>query len=79
MEGFVQNADFNFLSGDGTIKASNLEIQNAQIYHRGTNKWQLDVKQNIAGTIAGFGDVVLKSRPVTIDVNQLWRGRLIFP
>lgn len=77
LTGTATNANLRFSSGDGTIKAKDLVIQNAQIFHRGTNKWQLDVKQNIAGTIAGYGDIELQSRPQTVNVQELWRGRLI--
>ncbi len=78
LNGAAQNVDFTFLDGDGRIYASDLEIQNATIFHRGTSDWQLDIKENIAGTINGYGDVILKSRPPMVDIEQTWRGRLIF-
>jgi len=78
LNGNVQNADITFLDGDGRIYAQDLEIQNAQIFHRGTSEWRMDVKQNIAGTINGYGDVILNNRPTVVDVDVTWRGRLIF-
>ncbi|AZQ45171.1 DUF2807 domain-containing protein [Nonlabens ponticola] len=78
LEGNVENADITFLDGDGRIYAADLEIQNAQIFHRGTSEWRMDVKQNIAGTINGYGDVILNSRPTNVDVDVTWRGRLLF-
>ena len=54
-------------------------IQNAQIFHRGTAAWNIDVKQNITGTIAGYGDVVLNERPTSVNVQETWQGRLIIP
>lgn len=78
LDGTAQNVDFTFLDGDGTIKALDLEIQNAQIFHRGTNLWQLDVQQNITGTISGYGNVALKQRPANVNVQELWRGRLVY-
>jgi hypothetical protein len=78
LDGIAQNADFTFLDGDGTIKALDLEIQNAQIFHRGTNLWQLDVQQSITGIISGYGNVALKQRPVNVNVQELWRGRLVY-
>lgn len=77
LTGSVINANFNWDRGDGRLYANDLVIQNAQIVHRGTSFWELDVKQHISGTISGYGDVFLKSRPTTINVEETWRGRLI--
>ncbi len=77
LSGSVENADFNWDEGDGRLIANDLIIQNAQIFHRGTASWNMDVRQNISGNINGYGDVILKSRPVTVDVQETWQGRLI--
>jgi len=79
LSGAVQNANLNWNLGDGKLLAEDLIIQNAQIFHRGTNDWNIDVKQNISGTISGYGDVILKSTPAIIDVEENWQGRLILP
>ncbi|MGB5983445.1 MAG: head GIN domain-containing protein [Nonlabens sp.] len=79
LSGAVQNANLNWDLGDGKLLAEDLVIQNAQIFHRGTNDWNIDVKQNISGTISGYGDVILKSAPNSINVEENWRGRLIVP
>lgn len=77
LTGQVNNASLEWYSGDGQLFASDLEIQNAQIYHRGTHNWQIDVKQNIAGSIVGYGDVILEYAPVSVNVQETWQGRLI--
>jgi len=77
LNGVVQNANLEWYSGDGQLIARDLEIQNAQIFHRGTNNWQIDVKQNITGTLSGYGDVILETAPVNINVDEIWDGRLI--
>ncbi len=78
LTGNVINANLNWDRGDGRLYAKDLIIQNAEIFHRGTSFWELDVKQNISGTINGYGDVFLKSRPVNVNVEETWSGRLIF-
>ncbi|ARN77926.1 hypothetical protein BST97_07905 [Nonlabens spongiae] len=77
LSGTVENAFLNWDQGDGRLLAEELIIQNATILHRGTNEWRMDVKQNISGTISGYGDVILKSQPAFINVDETWRGRLI--
>ena len=79
LSGNVVIANLNWDKGDGRLIAPDLVIQNAQIFHRGTASWNMDVKQNIAGTISGYGDVILKERPTTVTVQETWRGRLIIP
>ncbi len=77
LSGEVENAFLNWDQGDGMLLAEDLIIQNATIFHRGTNDWRMDVKQNISGTISGYGDVILKSQPASVNVEETWRGRLI--
>ncbi|WOI22707.1 head GIN domain-containing protein [Nonlabens ulvanivorans] len=77
LTGQVNTASLEWYSGDGQLFATDLEIQNAQVYHRGTHNWQIDVKQNIAGSIVGYGDVILESSPVSVNVQETWQGRLI--
>lgn len=77
LSGSVENADLNWEEGDGRLIANDLIIQNAQIFHRGTASWNMDVRQNISGIINGYGDVILKSRPTTVNVQETWQGRLI--
>lgn len=77
LNGFVENSILEWFSGDGQLIARDLEIQNAQIFHRGTNNWQIDVKQNITGTISGYGDVIVETAPVNINVNETWDGRIL--
>jgi hypothetical protein len=77
LSGTVENADLNWDEGDGRLIANDLIIQNAQIFHRGTATWNMDVRENISGIINGYGDVILKSRPTTVNVQETWQGRLI--
>lgn len=77
LTGSVENANLNWDKGDGRLIANDLIIQNAQIFHRGTASWNMDVRENISGIINGYGDVILKSRPVTVYVQETWQGRLI--
>lgn len=77
LTGQVEIAYLEWYSGDGQLLAKDLEIQNAQIYHRGTQNWQLDVKQNITGSIVSYGDVILEAAPASVNVQETWEGRLI--
>lgn len=79
LSGAVENAVLNWEIGDGRLLAEDLIIQNAQIFHRGTNDWNIDVRERITGVINGYGDIYLKSNPSSISVEETWRGRLILP
>jgi hypothetical protein len=77
LSGRVENADLNWLNGDGRLLGEQLIIENATIFHRGTNDWFLNVTNSIEGIINGYGNVYLPTAPVSVDVQQPWRGRLI--
>ncbi|MGB3591207.1 MAG: head GIN domain-containing protein [Nonlabens sp.] len=77
LRGKATNSSLTWWSGDGILDASNLEIQEAQIFHRGTADWHLNVVTRLSGVINGYGNVYVRQRPATIDVLETWRGRLI--
>lgn len=77
LSGTVENALLESYSGDGQLFCRDLIIENAQIFHRGTNNWQLDVRSSISGQILGYGDVILEQFPPQVTVDQTWYGRLI--
>jgi hypothetical protein len=48
------------------------------VYHRGSNDMIVYPVQKIEGIINATGNVVLKYVPVIIDVEEVFRGRVIY-
>lgn len=68
----------NFYFGDGRFYGENFEVQNIKVYHRGSNDIIVKAIQKIEGQILSVGNVILKSYPTIIEVEELFRGRLIY-
>lgn len=69
---------FGLFDGDVRVEAADLEIQNVKFYHRSTNKLIVAPIQVLEGEIWGLGDVISKSQPPIILVEEFFTGRLIF-
>ena len=78
LEGTVIDADIEFQSGNGRLEGENLVIENAIVFHRGTNDIIINVTNTLQGEIVSTGNVVVVSTPNQVAVSELYRGRLIF-
>ena len=78
LNGSVENFDLFFAAGDGRLEARDLIVQNYDIFHRGTNKLIINPQQSLKGDIYSYGDVISVNRPLVVDVEEHFRGKLIF-
>ena len=78
ISGTTNSAIFNFWAGDGRIDASDLIIQNMNVYHRGSNDMIVRPIQSITGKMVSTGDIILKNNPPIVDVQQLYQGHIIY-
>ncbi len=78
LKGTVINLSLVIASGDSRIEAQDLEAQNIDLNHRGSNDMLINARQSIKGVIRGTGDVLGYYRPATIAVEEIYKGRLIF-
>ena len=72
--------DFNITiaAGDSRIEAENLEADNVVLNHRGTNDILTNPQIAVRGIIRGNGNVICFNRPETIEVEEIFNGRLLF-
>lgn len=78
LTGSVENFDGFFAAGDGRLEARELIVQNYDLFHRGTNKLIINPQQSLKGEIVSYGDIISVNRPPIVDVEEKFRGRLIF-
>lgn len=78
LSGSVQNANFFFAAGDGRLEARDLIVQNYEVFHRGTNKLIINPQQSLKGDIYSYGDIISVNKPPVVDVEEHFRGKLIF-
>lgn len=78
LSGSATNAFFGLYSGDCKIEAASLLVQKLDLYHRSTNDMVVNPQQYIKGEIVSLGNVISKNRPPTVEVEEMYRGELIF-
>ncbi|MBT8295705.1 MAG: DUF2807 domain-containing protein [Gramella sp.] len=78
LSGNVVNFDGFFAAGDSRLEARDLIVQNYDLFHRGTNKLIVNPQQSLKGDIFSYGDIISVNRPPVVDVEEHFRGRLIF-
>ena len=65
-------------AGDSRVEANALLADRVNLDHRGSNEILVNPRHRISGRIRGYGDVLSYNRPDTVEVEELFRGRLIF-
>ncbi|MBC2838940.1 head GIN domain-containing protein [Robiginitalea sp. SC105] len=65
-------------AGDSRVEAPDLDALRVSLNHRGSNEILVRPINRIDGVIRGYGDVLSYNRPDTVEVEEAFRGRLIF-
>ncbi len=76
--GETERLNIGFFSGNGRFEGENLMADEVDLFHRGSNDIIVHPLSRISGTIYSTGDVIALNRPSTVDVEELYQGRLIF-
>ena len=78
LRGQTQALSITVAAGDSRIEAEGLIAETVQLNHRGSNEILVNPTRRIAGVIQGYGDVLSYNRPQEVEVDETFRGRLIF-
>lgn len=78
LRGTTENLNINIAAGDSRVEAESLIAQNVTINHRGSNDIMINPQRSLQGLISGTGDVISFNRPDVVDIEVIFRGRLIF-
>lgn len=78
LSGQAETAFIGLYSGDGRVEATNLIVQDLNIYHRSSNKMIVNPRQAIRGEIRSVGNVIAVFQPPVVEVEAFYTGRLIF-
>tara|TARA_R110002051_G_scaffold325678_2_gene430114 strand:- start:27884 stop:28642 length:759 start_codon:yes stop_codon:yes gene_type:complete len=78
LKGTTQNFNINFAAGDSRLQARDLVAQNISLFHRGSNDMLLNPQESLSGSIVGTGDVLSYNQPPIIQVEALYKGKLLF-
>jgi len=78
LNGSSENFSVVIAAGDSRIEAASLLAQNVTLNHRGSNDVLINPQESLRGTIRGTGDVRSFNRPDIVEVQELYKGKLIF-
>lgn len=78
ISGQTNNLNITFASGTSRFEGRDLMAQNIQLWNRSSNDMIVNPQQSIKGRISGTGDVILINTPPIIEVEEQYKGRLIF-
>lgn len=78
INGHSEEMLLNFYFGNGRFYGKDFHVENVKVYHRGSNDMFVYPIQKIEGIINATGNVVLENVPPIIDVEEVFRGRLIY-
>jgi hypothetical protein len=78
LSGTAAFASFGLYAGDSRIYSEDLIVETLYVFHRSTGVMVVNPQLAIRGKIVSLGNVISKHRPPIIEVEELYRGRLIF-
>lgn len=78
IDGQVNNLFVGFYSGSGRFEGENLEAQNIEVFHRGSNDMIVNPIQSLSGELRGTGNLISINQPPIVGVERFYTGRLIF-
>lgn len=78
ISGSTNSLSLTFAAGTSRFEGRNLIAQNVQIWNRGANDMIVNPQQQIKGKISGTGNVIAVNEPPIVEVEEVYKGRLIF-
>jgi hypothetical protein len=78
VSGKTNNLNVTFASGASRFEGRNLIAQKVDIWNRSSNDMIINPIQEIKGKISGTGDVICVNHPPIVEVEEQYKGKLIF-
>lgn len=78
ISGQTNNLNITFAAGTSRFEGRDLVAQNVIIWNRSSNDMIVNPQQSIKGFISGTGDVISVNTPAIIEVEEVYKGQLIF-
>ncbi|ULC59269.1 DUF2807 domain-containing protein [Flaviramulus sp. BrNp1-15] len=78
ISGRTNNLNITFAAGTSRFEGRNLVAENVNIWNRSSNDMIVNPQQSITGRISGTGNVIAVNEPPIVDVEEQYKGRLIF-
>lgn len=78
ISGQTNSLRITFAAGTSRFEGRHLIAENVDVWNRSSNDMIVNPQQEITGKISGTGNVISVNTPPVIDVEEVYKGRLIF-
>ena len=78
LRGKTLNFNITFAAGDSRLEAEALLADQISFNHRGSNDMRINPQKSLKGILRGTGDVVSFNRPTEVEVEVLYKGKLVY-
>lgn len=78
VSGETDNLNITFPAGNSRFEGRNLIAEKVMLFNRSSNDMIVNPQNEIKGKVAGTGNVIAVNKPAIVDVEEVYRGRLIF-
>ncbi|MBP0903081.1 head GIN domain-containing protein [Mariniflexile gromovii] len=78
ISGKTNNLNITLAAGTSRFEGANLIAQNVVFWNRSSNDIIVNPQQSLTGRISGTGNVISVTEPPIVDVQEVYKGRLIF-
>ncbi len=78
ISGKTNSLNITFAAGTSRFEGRHLIAENVQIWNRSSNDMIINPQLGIKGLISGTGNVISVNRPPIVEVEEVYKGRLIF-
>lgn len=78
ISGSTTDLHITFAAGTSRFEGRHLIAQNVRLWNRSSNDIIVNPQEEITGRISGTGNVISVNKPPVVEVEELYKGRLIF-
>ncbi|WP_245683408.1 head GIN domain-containing protein [Pseudotamlana agarivorans] len=78
VKGKTESLSVSFYSGTSRFEGRELVVQKVWAYNRSSNDIIINPHLELIGKIVGTGDIISINKPPVVDVEEDYKGRLIF-
>lgn len=78
LQGTAETFSLEIAAGNARVDASTLIAGKVEVYHRGSNEMHVNPQLELSGDLLSTGNLYAHNRPAVVQVNERYKGRLIF-
>lgn len=78
ISGSTTDLHITFAAGTSRFEGRDLIAQNVRLWNRSSNDIIVNPQQELTGRISGTGNVIAVNKPPIVEVDEQYKGRLIF-